>query len=135
MIVDPKAIKPRILVVDDERDIGELVGNFLEGEGYEVFFTTNGLTALNFVRYGRPHIVLLDVMMHGMGGLEVLEQIREIDPKVGVMMMTAFQEEDIGRQSLKLGAVDFIPKPIDFEYLAHTIQYKLSSLLSIKNNT
>ncbi|MFN3820889.1 MAG: response regulator [bacterium] len=130
MILNPKELKPRILVVDDETDIAELVGSYLEGEGYEIFLSTTGNEALDFIRYGRPHLVLLDVRMHGMGGLEVLEKIKEMDPRVGVLMITALQDEDLGRQALKLGASDFITKPINFEYLNHTIQYKLSAMLS-----
>ncbi len=119
----------RILVVDDEHQIGEFLHEFLTELGYDVFFADNGLDALQLIKRIRPHIVLLDVRMHGMDGLEVLQHIMEIDPKIGVIMVTALQEEDIGRQALNLGAVDYMSKPIDLEYLETSLLIKLSSML------
>lgn len=119
----------RVLIVDDEHQIGEFLFEFLTELGYEAFFADNGIDALKFIKRTRPHIVLLDVRMHGMDGLEVLQRIMEIDPNVGVIMVTALQEEDIGRQALNLGAVDYISKPIDLEYLETSLLIKLSSML------
>lgn len=129
MIQNPKDIPLRILVVDDERQIGEFLHDFLTEQGYEVFYASNGDDALAFVKRVRPHVVLLDVRMTGMDGLEVLQHIMEIDPKAGVIMVTAMQEEDIGRQALQLGAVDYITKPIDLEYLETSLLVKLSAML------
>jgi DNA-binding NtrC family response regulator len=67
--------------------------------------------------------------MSGMGGLETLKLMRDVDPRVSVIMITAMQEEEIGRDALKLGAVDFISKPIDLDYLETTLMYKLSAML------
>ncbi|MBM3326720.1 MAG: response regulator [Calditrichaeota bacterium] len=119
----------RILVVDDEPPIGEFLDEFLSDKGYEVFYTDNGYDAIRFLKHVRPHIVLLDIRMHGMSGLETLAKIREIDPKVGVMMVTAMVDEEIGREALRYGAVDFIPKPIDFDYLETSLLTKLSAML------
>lgn len=119
----------RVLIVDDERQIGEFLYEFLSDQGYEVFYADSGSLALRFVKRARPHIVLLDVRMDGMDGLETLKRILEIDPKAGVIMVTAMQDEDIGRQALKLGAVDFISKPVDFEYLETSLLVKLSSIV------
>ncbi len=119
----------RVLVVDDELQIGEFISDFLIEKGYEVFFADNGDDALLFVKRARPHIALLDIRMTGMNGLEVLKHIKEIDPKVGVIMITALQEEELGREALKLGASDYINKPIDFEYLDTSLMVKLSAML------
>ncbi len=122
-------VKPRVLIVDDEPQIGEFLGEFLIEKGYEVFYAENGEEALRFVKRVRPHMILLDVRMSGMGGMEVLRQMKQIDPKLGVIMVTALHEEEIGREALKLGAVDFITKPIDFEYLETSLMCKLSAMI------
>ncbi len=129
MITDPEDIKVRILIVDDEPRIGEFLDEFLTEQGYEVFFADNGVDALALVKHARPHIVLLDVKMSGMNGLEVLQRIKEVDTTTGVIMVTALQEEETGRQALRLGAVDFITKPIDFEYLETSLLVKVSAML------
>jgi len=94
-----------------------------------VFYAESGEDALRFIKRARPHMTLLDVRMSGMGGIEALRQMKEIDPKLGVIMVTALHEEEIGREALKLGAVDFITKPIDFDYLETSIMYKLSAMI------
>ena len=124
-----KDIPHRILIVDDEKQIGDFLGDFLVDKGYEVFYAENGENAIRFLKYARPHIVLLDVHIAGMTGLEVLELIKDVDPKVGVIMVTALQEEEIGRKALKLCAVDYLTKPIDFEYLETSLTIKLSAML------
>ncbi len=122
-------VKPRVLIVDDEPQIGEFLGEFLIEKGYEVFYAESGEEALRFVKRVRPHMTLLDVRMSGMGGIETLRQMIEIDPKLGVIMVTAIHEEEIGREALRLGAVDFITKPIDFDYLETSLMYKLSAMI------
>jgi len=129
MIRSFESVKPRILIVDDERQIGEFLSEFLLEKGYEVFYADSGEDGINFVKRIRPHIVLLDVRMGGMNGLDALKHFKEIDPRVGVIMVTALHEEEVGREALKLGAVDYITKPIDFEYLETSLVYKLSAML------
>jgi len=129
MFTKLEEIKPRILIVDDEPQIGEFLGEYLIEKGYETFFTDQGEEALEYVKRARPHILLLDVRMAGMDGMEVLRRAREIDPNLGVIMITALQEEELGRKALKLGAADFITKPVDFEYLDTSLLLKLSTML------
>ena len=129
MFTKLEEIKPRILIVDDEPQIGEFLGEYLIEKGYEAFFTDQGEEALEYVKRARPHILLLDVRMAGMDGMEVLRRAREIDPNLGVIMITALQEEELGRKALKLGAADFITKPVDFEYLDTSLLLKLSTML------
>jgi DNA-binding response OmpR family regulator len=118
----------RVLVVDDEPQSVELLCEFLRGKNYDVSTATNGQEAVRLVREERPHLVLLDVRMPGMDGLEVLRQIREIDREVGVIMVTAVHEEEIGRRALKMGAFDFITKPIDLKYLEDSVWYKITEM-------
>ena len=119
----------RILVVDDEPDSVELLQEFLTVKGYEVVTASNGEEALRKVKEERPHLILLDVRMPGMNGLDVLRKVREFDQEVGVIMVTAVNEEDTGREALKLGAFDYIVKPLNFEYLERSLWYKVTTML------
>ncbi|MGD0265522.1 MAG: response regulator [Candidatus Methylomirabilota bacterium] len=119
---------PRVLVVDDEPDFIELLREFLTAKGYEVIAASNGEEALRKVKEDRPHLILLDVRMPKMNGLEVLKQVREIDHEVGVIMVTAVNEEETGRQALKLGAFDYITKPLDLKYLERSLWYKITTM-------
>jgi DNA-binding response OmpR family regulator len=129
MIRKAEEIRPRILVVDDERYIGEMVCDFLNSKGYQAFYTNNGEDALILVKRVRPHIAVLDIKMSGMDGLELLSRIRRLDPVVNAIMVTGVQDDEVGRNALKLGASDLIPKPIDLEYLDTSIASKLSAML------
>jgi CheY-like chemotaxis protein len=119
----------RVLVVDDEPDAVELLQEFLAGKGYEVVTAANGEEALQRVKEDRPHLILLDVRMPGMSGLEVLRQVRRIDQEVGVIMVTAVNEEETGRQALALGAFDYVVKPLDLTYLERSLWYKVTTML------
>jgi len=116
---------PRVLVVDDEPDAVELLREFLAAKGYEVLTASEGEEALGKVKEERPHLILLDVRMPKMNGLEVLKRVREIDHEVGVIMVTAVNEEETGRQALQLGAFDYITKPLDFKYLERSLWTKI----------
>ena len=124
----PEDIMPRVLVVDDEPDAVELLQEFLTAKGYEVLAASNGEDALRKVKEERPHLILLDVRMPKMNGIEVLKQVRQIDHEVGVIMVTAVNEEETGRQALKLGAFDYITKPLDFKYLERSLWYKITTM-------
>ena len=119
----------KVLVVDDEPEAVELLVEFLSSKGYEVLTATSGEEALRRVREDRPHLVLLDIRMPKMSGLEVLKRIREIDPEMGIIMVTAVNEEDVGRQALELGAFDYIVKPLDLKYLERSLWYKVTTML------
>lgn len=119
----------RVLVVDDEPDAVELLQEFLTGKGYEVVTAFNGEEAIQRVKADRPHLILLDVRMPGMTGLDVLKQVRQIDQEVGVIMVTAVNEEETGRQALALGAFDYIVKPLDLAYLERSLWYKVTTML------
>src|SRR5437867_1367079 len=103
----------RILVVDDEEDVGLLVAEVLESRGYSVITAATGLEALTAVKHYRPDLVLMDIMMPRMSGLETLQRIREIDPQVGVIMLTAVDDETVAREAMRKEAYDYITKPLD----------------------
>ena len=115
----------RILVVDDEQEVCNMLKKFLIKKGYEVFTALNGEDALSALKKERPHIVLLDIIMPKMDGIECLDQIRKIDKEVGVIMVTAVKQEEVGKQAMKLGAFDYITKPLSLQYLEDCLMVKL----------
>ncbi len=121
--------KGRILIVDDEHDIGDFLSTFFELKEYETQVAQSGKEALEKLKTFNPHVILLDVRMPEMDGIETLKRIRDFDSEVGVIMVTAVHEVNIGREALKLGAADFVTKPIDLDYLETTVMVKLVSLI------
>ncbi|MFH1202064.1 MAG: response regulator [Candidatus Omnitrophota bacterium] len=115
----------KILIVDDEKPICDMLEKFLAKKGYEASSVQSGEQALIKVKEERPHIVLLDIRMPGMGGIEALKRIREIDKEVGIVMITAVKEEKTGNKCLELGAYDYIIKPLDLDYLETVLMAKL----------
>ena len=118
----------RILVVDDEPDAVELLQECLTAKGYDVIIACDGEEALRQVKEHRPHLILLDVRMPKLNGMEVLKRVREIDHEVGVIMVTAVNEEETGREALKMGAFDYITKPLDLQYLERSLWYKITTM-------
>ncbi len=118
----------RVMVVDDDPATVELLQEFLVAKGYEVITAGDGAEALQKVKEERPHLILLDIQMPKMDGLEVLRQVKAIDPTVSVIMVTGVNEEAIGRKAMELGAFDYIVKPLDLPYLERTLWYKLTMM-------
>ena len=111
----------KILVVDDEVKACELLKRFLEMKGYDVIMANNGEDAIAKAKSEKPDAILLDIRMPGMEGTEVLKRIREFDKDIGIVMVTAVKEEQVGKEALKAGADEYITKPIDFDYLDTTL--------------
>ena len=111
----------RILVVDDEAPIREVLTEYFTTEGYAVEVATSGIEALTAIRSRRADLVLLDVRMPGLDGVQVLRRIRELDDSVPVIMVTANEDVGLAKETLKLGAFDYIAKPFDFEYLDRAV--------------
>ena len=111
----------RILVVDDEAPIREVLTEYFATEGYAVEVATSGVEALTAIRGRRADLVLLDVRMPGLDGVQVLRRIRELDDSVPVIMVTANEDVGLAKETLKLGAFDYIAKPFDFEYLDRAV--------------
>ena len=118
----------KVLVVDDEPQAVELLEEFLTAKGYAVVGASGGEEALGRLKEERPHLMLLDIRMPVMDGLEVLRRAREIDREVGIVMVTAVNEESIGREALRMGAYDYITKPLDFDYLERVLWVKITMM-------
>jgi DNA-binding response OmpR family regulator len=99
-----------VLVVDDERPLVELVRGYLEREGYQVIVATDGLTALDLARRERPDLLVLDLMLPGVDGLEVCRRLRQFSDAY-VLMLTARAEEIDKIVGLSVGADDYLTKP------------------------
>jgi DNA-binding NtrC family response regulator len=107
-----------ILVVDDDPDIREVLQDRLESLGYRVLGAATGREGLEILERQSPHLVLLDVEMPGMNGLEVLREIRRREHDITVVMITAFGTIERAVQAMKEGAYDFIPKPFEPDHIA-----------------
>jgi DNA-binding NtrC family response regulator len=107
-----------ILVVDDDADTREVLKDRLESLGYRVLTAADGREGLEVLERHNPQLVLLDVEMPGMNGLEVLKQIRRQEQNVTVVMITAYGTIERAVQAMKSGAYDFIPKPFEPDHIA-----------------
>src|SRR5437870_3710035 len=107
----------RILVVDDEKAMLLALKGLLAKEGYHVETAASGEEALRQIETGSFHVVITDLSMNGVGGMQVLEHARAVDPELAVIMITAHGSEKIAVQAMKLGAADYLPKPFDNDEL------------------
>jgi len=119
----------RILVVDDEIAIVDILKAFLEDKEHKVYSAYDGAEAVEVAKRERPHVILLDIYLPKMDGIQVLEAIREFDDTIGVIIMTGFREKDLAQKALEMGAFDYINKPFDFDYLERTLETKLQLML------
>ena len=117
----------KVLVVDDEPEVQHFLRDFLSLRGYEVVLAATGLDALTALEGEKPDLVLLDVAMPVMDGLETLNRIVAIDPVVRVIMITANADISLTSKLLALGAVDYIPKPFDLDYLEQAVSIQLAA--------
>ncbi len=109
-----KALPPvKVLVVDDDQAILEFMETFLTKDGFEVTTIAEPKNAPAEVKDGGYHLVVLDLMMPGLGGVEALEQIRKVDSDVAVVIFTGYPSLETAVQSMKLDAVDYLKKPFN----------------------
>ena len=107
----------KILFIDDEEGIRKVMTVTLEDAGYEVVTAYDGENGLRLCKEISPHIVITDIRMPKMDGLQVLEAVKKLDPHIEVIVATAFGEMDLAIKALQLNASDFITKPINDEVL------------------
>ena len=114
--------KARILVVDDEKEICRILEKFLTAEGYRVVTVTNGQGAIRAMREERCDLIFLDLRLPDMNGIEVLRRIKKMDEKAVVNIMTGYGTMQTARAAMRLGAHDYITKPIDLDYLKTLVE-------------
>ncbi|MFA5167482.1 MAG: response regulator [Candidatus Omnitrophota bacterium] len=118
----------KLLVVDDDVEICEFLKSFFEDRDFKVAVAGNGTQALEQVALFHPEIVLLDIQMPGMSGLQVLKKIKETYPRVKVIMVTAVETQEKIEEAMRFGADNYITKPLSLEYLEKDVQDKINSL-------
>ena len=120
--------KVNILIIDDEIDLCQSLSELLEEEeGYKVSIANNGEEGLIKIKEKIPDLVLLDIKMPGINGIETLEKIKAIDKDTLIIMLTAYQTVDSAIKSMKLGAYDYIGKPFNYEELKIIIKRALQT--------
>ncbi len=117
---------PSILVVDDEPSILTSLGGLLKDEGYEVIFASNGYEALKSAEAQSPDLVLLDIWMPGMDGIETLKELKKAHPFLPVVIITGHGNIELAVKATKLGAYDLIEKPLHFDKIVVTINNALN---------
>src|SRR5512137_1893766 len=105
--------KERILIVDDEYLIRWSLQQELVKEGYEVTSAEDGESALRLAREFSPDLALLDIQLPGIGGIEVLQKLKAVDPEIVVIMITAYGIVDTAVAAMKAGAFDYLNKPFN----------------------
>ncbi|MCG3204165.1 MAG: Regulatory protein AtoC [Elusimicrobia bacterium] len=116
--------KGRILVVDDEPQVGMIFSKVLQSVGYEVVAAESGEEAVKKMQT-KPDVVFLDIKLPGMDGVETLRRIRKNSPDVPVVMMTAYQTVDSAVESMRLGACDYLIKPLDNNRIKEVVRHAL----------
>jgi NADH:ubiquinone oxidoreductase subunit E/DNA-binding response OmpR family regulator len=110
-----------VVVIDDEASIREGCRQALESEGYRALLADNGIDGLEMVKQVRPRVVLLDLRMPGISGVEVLDRLPGIDPRIIPIVITGYGSVDTAVNSMRRGAFDFISKPFDVDALLNTV--------------
>ncbi len=116
---------PEILVVDDERSILESLRDILEDEGYAVRCVESGEEALRVVEESPPDLVLLDIWLPGLDGMEVLSRIRQTQPALPVIMISGHGTIELAVRAVKLGAFDFLEKPLSYDRVVVSVEKAL----------
>lgn len=121
----------KLLVVDDENEICEFLKSFFEERNYTVSVATSGEDALEAMKQEKPQVVLLDIKMPGMDGVQALREMKTKYPKVKVIMVTAIETRDKIEECLRLGADNYITKPLSLEYLENDVREKIESITKV----
>lgn len=119
--------KRRILIVDDELGVRESFKMIFKDD-YEVSEASNGEEALMILREVKPDVIILDFMMPGIGGVEVLRWIKSIDRQLPVIVVSAIKDTSVGKGAEKLGAFSYLTKPFDIMELKQVVQKAVKSL-------
>jgi len=118
----------RVLIVDDEEELVTTYAERLQLRGIQVQTATDGETALKIIEEDPPQVVVLDVMMPGIGGIEILQRMNAQNLKIPVILLTGYGSTEKGAEGMKLGAFDYLMKPCDLNVLISTIQEAAKNL-------
>jgi len=116
----------RIMIIEDDEEMRSLLKDFLEEEGLETDSVNNGADALGKLSKDHFDLVLTDIRMPGLTGLDILPRIRRLKPKTPIIVMTAYGSDDVRRRSLERGATAYLEKPILLTQLRTLIREMVS---------
>ena len=125
-MVAEAAATPTVCVIDDEESIREGCRQLLEYEGYRVALARNGQRGVSMVERKRPDVVLVDLRMPGMSGMDVLRRIQQLDPSVALIVITGYGTVESAVEAMRLGASDFLCKPFDETQLLAAVERGLA---------
>lgn len=120
-----EVVKEKILIVDDQFGIRILLNEVFQKEGYQTFQAANGIQALDILKEHQPDLVLLDMKIPGMDGVEILKRMKVIDPEIRVIIMTAYGELDMIQEAKSLGALTHFAKPFDIDDIRAAVRKHL----------
>lgn len=134
--MNPHTKRPAILVVDDDPYVLESISSFLKEYGYSVISCEEAKEAMTKLQENRVDVVLTDIRMPMVSGIELLEKIHDLNPEIPVILMTAYAELDTAIDAIKKGAFDFITKPYKPAYLVHSVEkaVRYTRLLQIEKD-
>ncbi|MCS7250362.1 MAG: response regulator [candidate division WOR-3 bacterium] len=112
----------KILLIDDNFDLGNTIKELLELKGYEVEYVEDGFWALDRLKEDNFDLVIMDIVMPGMDGIETFKKMREIKKDIKVIFLSAFVDEKRREELNKMGIKDFLEKPCDFQKLLNKIE-------------
>ncbi|AKO94800.1 response regulator [Priestia filamentosa] len=115
-------MEERILIVDDQYGIRILLTEVLQKEGYKTLQASNGFEAIDIAKERTPDLVLLDMKIPGMDGIEILKRLKELDATVKVIIMTAYGELDMIQEAKDLGALTHFAKPFDIDEIRQAVK-------------
>lgn len=121
-------LKPKIMVVDDEPIIGELLTKFLTKKNYEVASFTNGKDALEYLKTNEVNLMLTDMDMPEMSGIELIKATKELKPKLPILVVSGSCDLKTMNEIIKTGISDYIAKPFQLDSLEKSIKLRLSSI-------
>lgn len=115
----------KILIVDDQYGIRILLNEVFQKEGYQTYQAANGFQAIDIVLNDRPDLVVLDMKIPGMDGIEILKRVKEIDKDIKVILMTAYGELDMIQEAKDLGALMHFAKPFDIDEIRQAVRKEI----------
>lgn len=115
-----------ILVVDDEKGFRDLLKRILMGEGYSVTEEASGHAAIGAVKTKRPDLVLLDLRMPGLDGIQTMKRLKKIAPGLNIVVLTGYGTIETAREAMRLGALDYVTKPLNPAFLKAVIEDALA---------
>jgi two-component system, response regulator, stage 0 sporulation protein F len=118
-------LEAKLLIVDDQYGIRILLNEVFQKEGYRTYQAANGFQAIDIVLQDRPDLVILDMKIPGMDGIEILKRIKEIDSTIKVILMTAYGELDMIQEAKQLGALSHFAKPFDIDEIKRVVKEEI----------